>query len=68
MGYCGVEEEEDEVFVVHPADAVAHPGTVMVHPLYALFADAAVVDSGFLHHIAFEAVADIVECFYLLSG
>ena len=68
MKYSGVEKEEDKVLVVHPADAVAHPGTVMVHPLYALFADAAVVDSGFFHHIALEAVADVVECFYLLSG
>ena len=67
MRYGGIEEEEDKVLVVHPADAVAYPGAVVVHPLYALFANTAVVDSGFLHHVALEAVADVVEGFYLLS-
>ena len=68
MRYSGVEKEEDKVLVVHPANAVAYPRAVMVHSLYALFANTAVVDSGLLHHIALEAAADVVECFYLLSG
>jgi hypothetical protein len=58
--YCGVEEEENKIFVVEFADAVAHPGTVMVHALDAFFTDFAVMKTGLFYEIAFKAVADFV--------
>jgi len=38
-----IEKEHDEVLVVVHADAVAHPGTVMVHSQHTFAADGAVM-------------------------
>ena len=53
--------------MVEFSDAVTNPGTVMVHPHDALFANFAVVDSRLLHQLAFEAIADTIETIYLFS-
>ena len=47
--------------MVELAHTVTDPGTVVVHPLDALLANAAVVHSGFLDQVTAEAVAGIVE-------
>jgi len=48
-GYCGIEQEENEIFVIEFSHAVSDPGTMMIHPLDAFFADSAMMYSRFFH-------------------
>lgn len=52
--------------MVELAHAVAHPGTVMIHPQDALPADAAVVHSWFLYEVALGTIPNTVQRFDLL--
>jgi hypothetical protein len=61
--YSCIEEEQKEIFVIHPAHTVAHPWAMVVHADDAAAADGAVVDTLLLHHVTFEAVAHLVEGF-----
>lgn len=59
--YCGIEEEKDEIFMVEFTYAVANPRAMMIHPLYALFAYSAMVESLLFDQIAFKTVTDFVQ-------
>lgn len=48
--------------MVFATDAVAHPGTVMVHALNAPATQLTVVSTDGLDTIAFEAVTDSLQC------
>lgn len=61
--YSCIEEEQEEIFVIHPAHTVAHPWTMVVHADDAAAADGAMVDTLLLHHVTFEAVTHLVEGF-----
>lgn len=65
--YSGVEEEENEKFMVEFAHTVANPGAVVVHPHDAKVANRAMVHSLLLYDIALKAVTNFVECFYLFE-
>ncbi len=64
--YCGVEEEENEIFVIIPADTVAHPGTVVIHPYNTGITYFAVVNPRMLDQLAPLTVGDLLHLFYLL--
>ena len=57
----GITCEQDEVFVVPPADGVAYPRTPVVHPLYAVSVRLAVVGSRRSDDLALAAVAELVD-------
>lgn len=42
----GIDEEENKVLQIGGADAIIHPGAVVVHPAYAAIADSAVMAHG----------------------
>ena len=54
-GHHGVEVKEQEGFLVLQADAVVHPGAVMVHFKNATAARTAVMRSWWLHAVALLA-------------
>ena len=49
------DEEQVEVSVVPPADAVAHPGAVVVEPLDTVVTDGTVACTGWAEYLAREA-------------
>lgn len=57
----GVEQKVEEEFVIVDSDAVAHPGTVVVHLHHALVAHGAVMGTGWFNLLAFLTVAESDE-------
>lgn len=57
----GVEEEQPELLVVKQANAVACPGTVMVHLHHTFSAQAAMMSARRLHHLALLAILKAIE-------
>jgi len=56
-----IQEEVPKELVVACANAVAHPGTVVVHSHYTSLANAAVVGTGRAERFAFKAVAPFCQ-------
>jgi hypothetical protein len=55
--YSRVKQEEDEILMIELANAISHPGAVVVHSQNTPVADSTVMNSLFLDEIAFGAVS-----------
>ena len=64
--YSGVEEEEDEIFVVMATDAVTDPRTMMVHPHNTLITYFAVMYPGIFDDLTSLAICGLSHLYDLL--